>query len=739
MEATEELLLFGAGILAIVIALPFLLSVGNSFSASFSGQATALQIANNFHLDTPILYNTITAQITNFGQPIRLSINISTDGSSTSKIITFATGINNVVLLPTSSSSQTEKIDIYSLTGELLADYDVQIIDSNLVSITGIGAGTKILIDSEPINFSSSNGILTFAIPTGVYNFTAYSPYYYNSSEQKISDSNYLLTLPGTSSLVTKSINVEQMLPDGTPEALSLAVLNINYNSSIAKSNTAGTASFEYSSSSNSIYINASCPLNSCAGEGSNYVSNNYTSISKLYSTIPSTIILYPKFMTNVNLQMTCKVITSSKQQIEYVVPLTITNSQSTATGTYQQMINISESDYSSYINYSGNTANFELMYPNNTHIPAWIQANDSGKLITFAKLNNIPAGSSTTVDLVFFNKSYNTLSSSGSSGIGEAPELSSSYAQYDDGPYVFNNYWNFAGTKLPSGFNQGAVKGSFITVNNGLTITGNGTTEGSTYIATTTPIFNNNEILEGDINQGSENTGGERGLLAITTINNAEPAWDNSGGTGDTVAGWSAGRNDYGYIQQSETVLNGQTTYLNYIGVNSNWYVYSVALSSTNGITTSVNYGNISPYSSTTSNTPSAPLYINLGVNDTGTPGGVFNLNYQWVLTMTYPPNGIMPSVSFGAILKGNQNLTTTSTLSAPTSGVVNFISQTNQSLDVYKSVGPSGSSTVWLPAGSYNVEATSFTNLVNSTSFTSSTNDQTATITFYSEQPCS
>ena len=96
--------------------------------------------------------------------------------------------------------------------------------------------------------------------------------------------------------------------------------------------------------------------------------------------------------------------------------------------------------------------------------------------------------------------------------------------------------------------------------------------------------------------------------------------------------------------------------------------------------------------------------------------------MNIEWINGMTYPPNGIMPSVSFGAILKGNQNLTTTSTLSAPTSGVVNFISQTNQSLDVYKSVGPSGSSTVWLPAGSYNVEATSFTNLVNSTSFTSS-----------------
>ena len=668
MEATEELLLFGAGILAIVIALPFLLSVGNSFSASFSGQATALQIANNFHLDTPILYNNITAQITNFGQPIRLSINISTDGSSTSKIITFATGINNVVLLPTSSSSQTEKINIYSLTGELLADYDVQIIDSNLVSITGIGAGTKILIDSEPINFSSSNGNLTFAMPTGVYNFTAYSPYYYNSSEQKISDSNYLLALPGTSSLVTKSINVEQMLPDGTPEALSLAVLNINYNSSIAKSNTAGTASFEYSSSSNSIYINASCPLNSCAGEGSNYVSNNYTSISKLYSTVPSTIILYPKFMTNVNLQMTCKVITSSKQQIEYVVPLTITNSQSTATGTYQQMINISESDYSSYINYSGNTANFELMYPNNTHIPAWIQANNSGKLITFAKLNNIPAGSSTTVDLVFFNKSYNTLSSSGSSGIGEAPELSSSYAQYDDGPYVFNFYSNFKGTTLNttkwSIYGSNDISGSLtgISVNNELSLTGYGSggLNHETWVKTPLSSGSFSGPIIADIYENSPSTSttlrwGLTNLVptyfgGVSTNSIGEQIYDDGNWYTDDDNGASSGiQNEIG----SWSNLANSFVIWGISATDSNLYFYSPNSFSNTGSSGQTITANIPIYSSsitlTLTNDYSNPIYV------------------KWVLTRTYPPNGIMPSVSFGAILKGNQNLTTTSIESCP------------------------------------------------------------------------
>jgi hypothetical protein len=36
---------------------------------------------------------------------------------------------------------------------------------------------------------------------------------------------------------------------------------------------------------------------------------------------------------------------------------------------------------------------------------------------------------------------------------LGEAPQLSSTYAQYDNGKYVFVDYWNFAGTNFPSGW----------------------------------------------------------------------------------------------------------------------------------------------------------------------------------------------------------------------------------------------------------------------------------------------
>ncbi|MEM3265227.1 MAG: hypothetical protein QXH07_04660, partial [Thermoplasmata archaeon] len=54
-----------------------------------------------------------------------------------------------------------------------------------------------------------------------------------------------------------------------------------------------------------------------------------------------------------------------------------------------QQMVNITESNYASYINYNNNTANFEFTYPNGTVIPAWIESNNSGVLTTWLNITN--------------------------------------------------------------------------------------------------------------------------------------------------------------------------------------------------------------------------------------------------------------------------------------------------------------------------------------------------------------
>jgi len=158
-------------------------------------------------------------------------------------------------------------------------------------------------------------------------------------------------------------------------------------------------------------------------------------------------------------------------------VPITLSNSQSSATPSpFQQMIQINEGNYANYIAYNGNIANFEFFTQSGSVLPAWIESNNSGTLTVWVNLpNGIPGSSSLTIYLGFASKTTNLLSSSGTSGIGEAPQLSSTYAEYDDGASVFNFYDNFKGTTLSSVWT--VPSGSTYTVNNGFIGTPNSAT----------------------------------------------------------------------------------------------------------------------------------------------------------------------------------------------------------------------------------------------------------------------
>ena len=147
--------------------------------------------------------------------------------------------------------------------------------------------------------------------------------------------------------------------------------------------------------------------------------------------------------------------------------PICVINSQSTATvAPFQAMINISESAYTGNIVYNGNLANFEIFNAIGAVQPAWIESNSSGKLVTWVKLaNGIAANSISPLYLGLASNTVNTLSSSGTNGIGEIPIASSSYGQYDDGASVFNNY--FAGNSL-SGWTTAGTSGQTLSAPSG-------------------------------------------------------------------------------------------------------------------------------------------------------------------------------------------------------------------------------------------------------------------------------
>jgi Divergent InlB B-repeat domain len=79
----------------------------------------------------------------------------------------------------------------------------------------------------------------------------------------------------------------------------------------------------------------------------------------------------------------------------------------------------------------------------------------------------SLASGSTYTIYMGFYPTSTNNYSPTGS--WGEAPTLSPTYAQYDNGALVFPaGYWDFAGSSLPSGWT-----GSGEVVSNGLTVPG--------------------------------------------------------------------------------------------------------------------------------------------------------------------------------------------------------------------------------------------------------------------------
>ena len=136
-------------------------------------------------------------------------------------------------------------------------------------------------------------------------------------------------------------------------------------------------------------------------------------------------------------------------------VDIILSNRQSVSTGpNFQQMIVVNSSRFASAE--ASDLHNVEFFYSNCTVIPAWIESgnsNGASSTIYWLKLaNGIPANKNITITLGFMPFSTNNFLNG--SRLGEAPQLSPTYAQYDNGANVFNFYDNFKGPTLNNAWN---------------------------------------------------------------------------------------------------------------------------------------------------------------------------------------------------------------------------------------------------------------------------------------------
>jgi len=146
----------------------------------------------------------------------------------------------------------------------------------------------------------------------------------------------------------------------------------------------------------------------------------------------------------------------------------------------YQQEVNISSSNpIWKYINFTPGyvASNLVFFYRNGTVIPSWLEtyapSHSPPYMLFWVKLPNLPAGSSMDVYVGIAGEGTNYYREYDGS-VGEAPQLSPTYGEYDSGANVFNFYDDFAGTSLNAKlWNVSSATG--YTVNNGLTVNPSG------------------------------------------------------------------------------------------------------------------------------------------------------------------------------------------------------------------------------------------------------------------------
>ncbi|MFH7836447.1 MAG: hypothetical protein QXL51_07610, partial [Candidatus Aenigmatarchaeota archaeon] len=326
----------------------------------------------------------------------------------------------------------------------------------------------------------------------------------------------------------------------------------------------------------------------------------------------------------------------------------TVSNQQPIPTGTYQQEIFLNLKNYPG-LSYNSNYANFYFTYSNNTYIPGWIESNNSDILTIWIKLNNLGGDSSEQLQIHYTNT--NELSNSGTTGIGEAPQLSPIYAEYDNGKYVFNNYWNFAGTTLGSNWNVLTNNEPSVLVYTSINsktpyivdayLTYSYATLG---IATGTNTFEYDYyVLYPSINAYGQpyilgNGGYCDGVglyynngtcIRLALIYDGLP-WRSLGSSLYYSVGYNTGQalvnipnyefNNYTIVPQTYLAWNSSTNYI-FISATGNLYC--------GGADAVVNNG----------------LYLQLGA---GISECYVSNAVHWIRTRTYPPNGVMPTVTF-------------------------------------------------------------------------------------------
>jgi len=307
---------------------------------------------------------------------------------------------------------------------------------------------------------------------------------------------------------------------------------------------------------------------------------------------------------------------------------LRITNSQSTAIQVGSQVIwQIPVSTLQArFPSLNSSLSNLRFVY-NGQFVPAWLESINNGTATIWMQMPvSIPANSSITLNL-YANPGLNF------DGVywGEAPQLSSTYGQYDNGASVFPYYQKWGGlSSLPSGWSS--ISGTVIT-----------------YASTYTKIA------------PAPSTTGWFGISLNpipSSLSSTTTVWEFYGNMYDSVpAGnyvgttqWNngGGYSGYGFMEgASPTNLinfaNNNTLFKTGYNDTNNSKVYTMQMNTATSLQMFINYEQIY---STTSATAESVTYFSISAGNNGGGAPSTPIYIYWLRVRAYPPNGVMPTV---------------------------------------------------------------------------------------------
>jgi hypothetical protein len=303
------------------------------------------------------------------------------------------------------------------------------------------------------------------------------------------------------------------------------------------------------------------------------------------------------------------------------------------------------------------NLQNIEFFDSAGNLIPSWLESGNSNISTDTLYWLNLPNGlwgnNVTTVYMGFASESTNLFNPETT---GEAPELSPVYGEYDDGINVFTEmYTNFAGTSEPLDWSHSIASDGTVFYSNGLSLSG-GSTGNMEYF--------NTQVYPGGVIFDIDDTSSSYGILNAYWATSAP---NSIGGnkinfyTGSP--GVEAGGGKISSTHYSLGASNGSSYATATAGMASVPNIISNSWQSSNYASASFNYANNVSISNALPKLGfSYPVILNsASYIQIGT--------CQWARIRTYPPNGVMPSVSFGPLVSvppsvSNTTMTSTTTL---------------------------------------------------------------------------